>query len=315
MSKYSDVCGLCLNPSLSETLLKAEACVYRGGHAPYAALETHLHPVSIPSVTQNSFMGSATDVSPCCACDSVASTILAVCNSVKKLNYMVHIVRSGELEPRELAEMTSCCMGGKECVVLSVPRVDESGAPFLLSSSSAAEDVRVSEDSAMRLLLRMTSAFDGVIWYWSADLLGYSYILNVDEKSMWMASVRSPDHGRSSENQKMVMPSSEKHTIRVLPFFYSSKSSPVAVVMGTGGTTGVCKADLAVEMYALSRSVVDRAYSSTTSTGRCFCCQYLDNIHSTFHSSVATSSNVTHRLTLSKQFRQRTKSYNGNREK
>jgi hypothetical protein len=253
-------------------------------------------------------MGGTSKIAPCRVGDSVVSTILAVCNSVKNLSYIMHIVKEGDFDCNELVEITSRCFGGKECIVLSVSAEDTTKErSFNLSSSSHSGKVTVDESSAMKILLKTASVFRGVVWYWSTDLLGYSYILNADKKSMWIANIDFQELDCKAHETRIVTPSAEKQSIRILPFFYSDPTAPRVAMMGTGGTTGLCKTDLTVEIAALSRNAIDRAYCSAVSTSRCFCCEYIDSIHSTFHTNVVPNADVRYNLKLSKQFRQKVK--------
>lgn len=124
---------------------------------------------------------------------------------------------------------------------------------------------------------------------------------------MWIANVESQELCGDVSETRVVAPSIERQGMRILPFFYSNSTLPKVVMMGTGGAIGFCKVDLMVEIVALSRTTIDRAYNFTVSIGRCFYCQYIDSIHSAFHSDVAHKENITYNLKLSKQFRQKAK--------
>ena len=86
-------------------------------------------------------------------------------------------------------------------------------------------------------------------------------------------------------NLKAMIPSGAEPKIQLVPFFYSDQNSPTLVAIGMCGVNSFCRSDLAVEVAALSRVVIDREYYSTASSGRCFCCEYLNGILSTpvFH--------------------------------
>lgn len=308
MSKYNSTCSLCYNPTIADTLLRAEACRFRGNPRPYAASETHLSPVSLPSMHSKGFMGASFDGEACHAGDSVVSTVLVVCHSVKNIDCVIHIVNEGQMNPSELTEVTSRCMGEKESIVLSVsPSNDHMQAIFSIYSSLAPDGTIVDEASAMRILLSVLSISKGMVWYWSVGLLGYSHLLNVDNGSMWALSFEPNKLENCTDNLKVMMPSGKESVTRVLPFFYCKPDSPTVVVMGKGGVNSFCKSDLAVEVTALSRIGTDRAYCSTTSSGRCFCCEYLDCLHSSFHTRDRQSSDIVHKLELSRQFWQNTK--------
>lgn len=308
MSQYDEACKLCHNAVLADTLLKAEACRFRGNPSPYAALETHLSRVSLPSVPTGSFMGASFAEGACGTGDSVVSTVLAVCYSVKNLDCVVHLIKDGQMNAPELTDITSRCLGGKESVVLSVPQQNKDCYKvFNVCSTLMPDGAVVDEASAMKILLSVQSASNSMIWYWSPDLLGYSYLLNSDSSSMWALSLEPHKLSCETENLKVMMPSERGSIVRIIPFFYSSQGSSPAVVMGTGGVNSFCRGDLAVEVAALSRVVTDRAYCSTASSGRCFCCEYLNSLHSTFHVKDNKTVDVPQKLELSRQFWQSTK--------
>lgn len=307
MSRYKGGCSLCTYAPLSETLYNVEFCKHGDSSIPYAAIETHLHPVSLPSAPTTSFMGCSVNGAVCSAGDSVASTVLAVCNSVKNIGYIVHMVRENAFNCLELAKTTSLCMGGKECTVVSIPMESGESSLFTVFSSSSEHGSAMEEGSVMKVLLQMGRISEGIVWYWHKDLLGYSYILNSDEKSMWIAKVDGDISMHQPGGSKMVAPSMRRKVTRVMPFFYCDADKPALLVMGAGGSIDMCKADLEVEVAALSRNIIDRAYRSTVSTGRCFCCQYIDTIHHSFHFGVSLADEGTSTLKLTKQFRQSVK--------
>lgn len=308
MSRSSESCALCCGTALSESLLKTEACKFEGGLDQYAALETHLLQPSLPSAPASSFMGSAVDRKSCKAGSSMVCTVAAVCYSLRNLGHVVHIVQGEQVDIVELIETTVASSGGRECVVVSVS-AGTAGASIqhTIYSSLVLEGRAVTEDLAMKTVLSLQSTSRGLVWYWSAGLLGYSYILNSDESSMWALSSGSLEYTQELCTSKVTLPSSAKQNFRVLPFFYCDSEPLSFVVMGTGGVSGFCRDDLTVEAAALSRLLANRAYSSVASTGRCFCCEYMTNLHAEFHKKGRNNTTETHRLKLSRQFWQITK--------
>lgn len=307
MSTYSDPCALCSDPVLADSISRAEGCRFRGNQDSYAALETHLNPVSLPSTPETSFMGSSFDRAPCVIGDSIICTVLAVCNSLKDIGLFVHVVDEGYTGAQDLVEVTERSSDGRACVVLSISYPTADGVrAYTLYSSTSPEGVVMREDAAMGMVTSLQRASRNIVWYWSAELLGYSCVLNNCAESMWALNFTPVCVNRDTTDFKPMVPSGERKNLRVLPFFYCSAESPSMVVMGSGGASMSCGDDLAVELTALSRTIVDRAYCSTTSSGKCFCCQYICNIHSERHSR-RHGSRLTLKLKLTEQFWQKTK--------
>lgn len=308
MLECSDVCALCSGTALSDSLLKAKVCKFKSDSSQYAALETHLLYPSLPSVPANSFMGSATDRRPCQAGSSIVCTVAAVCHSVRNLEYVAHVAKKGQVDVAELIETTVASSGGRECVViLASAATVEKEAQYSVHSSLVPEGRATTEDTAIKIILSLQSASKGLVWYWSMDLLGYSYILNRGEGGMWALSFGFHESTKEPDSSKVIFPPSRKQNLRVLPFFYCGSEPLSLVIMGTGGVGGFCKDDLTVEAAALSRLPANRAYLSATSTGRCFCCEYMTSLHTEFHSGAQKNTTKTHKLELSKQFWQVTK--------
>jgi len=308
MSECSDACALCFGTALSDSLLKAKACGFKSNSNQYAALETHLLYPSLPSVPASSFMGSIADRRACQAGDSIVCTVAAVCHSVRNLGHIVYIAKRGQTDVAKLIETTVASSGGRECVVMLVPAATvEREAQYSIHSSLVPEGRATTEDMAIKIILSLQSASRGLVWYWSTDLLGYSYVLNRDEDCMWALSFGSHEPTKELDSSKVMFPPSRKQSLRVLPFFYCGLEPLPFVVMGTGGVGGFCKDDLTVEAAALSRLPANRAYLSATSTGRCFCCEYMTSLHAEFHGGAQKNTTDTHKLELSKQFWQVTK--------
>ena len=157
------------------------------------------------------------------------------------------------------------------------------------------------------MMLSLKSVSSGLVWYWSTDLLGYSYILNSDDADMWALTVRSSTHGADVVQASVTLPSSPRSNLRIMPFFYCARDDPSVVVMGTGGVGGLRRDDLAVELLALSATPINRLYNSATSTNRCFCCEYMTRLHSRVHSELDSAPKTVRRLQLSEQFQQTVK--------
>jgi hypothetical protein len=162
--------------------------------------------------------------------------------------------------------------------------------------SSAGRYRKMDEADVMRMVSRVSATCETLIWYWTLDALGYGAIFNQGDTVRWAitlfpdAQMHSPLCGVEPD------PTGTNHPIRVLPFFYTSHRSPTVAVMGKGFSTTMRGDDLKVELLALSRLAISRVYGSRASTGRCFCCQYMINLHKQYH--LEESSNRDKRLTL-----------------
>ena len=307
MSGPTETCSLCSGGAIRRSLLSAECCESKGVPGQYAALETYLQPLSAPSVIPGCFMSSATDETICHRGDSVACTIAVLCQSVKNLGYVAHVVKDGEADVPELLRATEASRGTSEYIVLSVSSTPVPEPTCTLYSSLVPAGQVITEDQAMKTMLSLKSASMGLVWYWSADLLGYSYILNSDSTSMWALTVEPSEQESRIRAVSVTLPSSLQSSLRVMPFFYCSAGKPSVVVMGTGSVGGLREGDLAVELSALSAAPINRLYSSVTSTGRCFCCEYMTRLHSKVHLGSSRVAEATQKLQLSKQFWQVTK--------
>lgn len=262
----------------------------------------------LPAVTTDSMMCSRAEEKEKCEVggDEICSTILSVLHSSSRVGLVVHIVDSHGPSPEVLIRSTKAA-GSPTCVVLSMgnPRIRNGANNISLHTDDNPEGVEMDEGRAIHTIVSIKRACDCLVWYWTLDGLGYATVFNQDDNVRWVVTLfpdTQPDtplygigpHGSSTSN-----------TIRVLPFFYTTPSSPTIAVMGRGFSTHMCGDDLKVELLALSRLSINRVYRSRASTGRCFCCQYLINIHDKLHVHEGHKENHSISLRLEPSFRQR----------
>ena len=92
-----------------------------------------------------------------------------------------------------------------------------------------------------------------------------------------------------------------------VPCFYSEVGARNMAIIGKGGNSKATWSDLEVEMSAPCDAVIQRVYCSKAPTGRCFCCQYIVNLHEEIHSGRKHTEEETSKVKLCKKFQQNTK--------
>lgn len=287
----------------------ASLCKYEGGQYTHAAAGTSMCPLSLPSVPESGLMSSGLHNTPCIRNDSIASTLVAILHSVKKLGAFVHIVREGEVNVQCLIDISRTAVGSKVCMAVEVSKEQEGGSPMhKLHTSVNDEPMEMSEEKALCTILKLQRASSTMVLYWSETLLGYSVVLNQSPSVMWAVyTSRSRAQDESSGGMQALQMSLGCVT-RVLPCFYQGQEGYSMVVMGQGGTDRVPWDDLEVDMAALCDPVVQRIYCSRMPSGRCYCCQYMLNLHQEVHSEGKPLIESSTKLRLSKKFWQNTKS-------
>lgn len=89
---------------------------------------------------------------------------------------------------------------------------------------------------------------------------------------------------------------------RLVPFFNTSLISPRVVVCGQGFDAGNRGGDPEVDAIALSALPLRRVHTAVSSSGRCFCCQYIVNLHRALHRPEAKSNGERLELELEPRF-------------
>lgn len=300
---------MCAVAATKEMLERADTCKVHGCTDSYAASQSLLDNMILPSVTTDSMMYTSDEPAERCSagCDEVRSTILSVVGSRKNTRLVVHIVDVHGPDPYTLMSTTESASGSISCVVVSVGdlrmRQDQQDMDVYVSSSG--EHRRMNEPDIMRMISRVSGTCETLIWYWTLDALGYGAILNQGETVHWAITLFPDVQLHSPLCGVEPNPSGTSHPIRVLPFFYTSHRSPTVAVMGRGFSTAMRGDDLKVELLALSRLAISRVYGSRASTGRCFCCQYIVNLHNKYHQEEPDSQDRKLTLRLEKGFQQR----------
>lgn len=103
---------------------------------------------------------------------------------------------------------------------------------------------------------------------------------------MWIARI---SRGLSSRDVQSSLPLARSVSCpieRVVPSFYSGVDEGEMMIMGQGGSNAASWGDLEVEMSARCEPLIQRVYYSSASTGRCFYCQYIVNLHEKVYSAV-----------------------------
>jgi len=282
--------------------------MYEGGRATHAAACTSLSPVSLPSALESGLAGSECFNEPCTRGDSTVCTLVAVLYSVRRLGAVIHLTAVGGMDPATLMNISKAVSPEKTCIVLSlVEHEDDPVATYEIYTSAGSGPVEVREERAISTLLSIQRASSSVVFYWSDIVLGYSAVLNQSPGAMWAIHVSSENPSTSEHRVSRVIRTDLSSARRVLPCFYRRSGGEEMIVMGRGGMGRISWDDLWVGMAALCESTVRRIYCSGTPNGRCFCCQYVVNLHEEVHSERTIPAEGTIKLRLSRKFWQNTR--------
>jgi len=261
----------------------------------YAAVESMLSSAAVPSVTRGSMKPcSGGTVKKCLQeMDDLIPTIMVLLEPYKLSTMIVHVVEDSSPSPPELCAVSKAMLPQALCVVASVERGDKG---IVLYTEHDISTVHASK--ALEILGSMSSVENSVTWYWSPKTLNYSSLFQRGTLGAWMYTLRE----RHDEAHPLY--ESKEGCTRVVPFFYTGVDRPTCVVVNKGVPTMVPGDDLSVELMALSRLPIHRVHRTGVSSGRCFCCQYLINLHSRA-SGEARQGEAVQTVRLEKEFFQR----------
>lgn len=301
-------CSMCREPVLRDMVSLAGRCRYGETGATHAAVGTSLCPVTLPLVSSSGLMGAGGSNTPCTGGDSATCTLTAVLHSVKKPGVFIHLTEGGAEHAGFILNISKGVRPGRLCVVVDMPPGRAEGEPDFTVFSSGLEGASgMREREVLAMLLRLQSASPSVIFYWSPRLLGYSVVLNQCLDSTWIVYVSNRSETDSAHRSMQAVQTSSPADLRVLPCFYSSALGGEMIVVGAGGTHGLRWNDLEVEMSALCEPVVQRVYCARAPTSRCFCCQYMLNLHNEIHGGGEALQESTCKVRLHKKFWQNVK--------
>lgn len=290
-------------------LEQASDCKYNGANDSFAASQSMLDNLILPCVPLHSPALCQTANVPCCnaGVSELYATVVSVVQSKPEVQFVVHITDIHGPDPNTLLSLTEACGSYISCVFVCMGATEarEETSAVTVRIHSNGESVDMMEADAIRLILETSKCCDSMMWYWTPESLGYSVIFNQELRTTWVV-VLPPGVTKSAPVYGVDVEGKGGVTSQVMPFFYTSLEHPTSAVMGKGFVPGVHRDDLAVELATLSKLPLSRVYSSKSSAGRCFCCQYLVNLHSRMH---AKSSDTEHErivLQLTPEFQQRT---------
>lgn len=305
---------MCSVEKISRLIERAAGCKYEGGCHTHAAAGTSMHPLSLPSAPEHGLMSSGVHNYPCTRNESMESTLMALLHSVKNLGSFIHIVKEGDADVMALMSVSRAVVGDKACMVFEVHGDrDDGSSSHRLYTETTGVYTSVTEDEALETLLRVQRASRAMVFYWSAAVLGYSVVLNQPSTAMWAVHARLPLPGERKQKVMHMLHTGSRSVTRVLPCFYPKPRDEAMMIMGQGGSSRVLWDDLEVGMEALCDPVVQRIYCSRAPSGRCYCCQYMVNLHQEIHSGNDIIEEEPVKLRLSKKFWQKTDSRDGRR--
>ena len=260
------------------------ACIYPVNGTQYSAVETDLACEILPFSTQGGMMGNLHEMVPCARGDSVWSTVLAVVENMRKVGSFVHMGSVEDADPHAIMDATSMVSDNRVCVVFVVNQQSADSTSFKMYATGSTAPTSVDEGTMVKIIGRLQRGSETFLWYWYSAVVGYSFILNPGKDARWAvmvgeravpkahpASVASPNRGHSSRPYS------------VMPFFYSGSRLTRTLVIGAGSMNTANWSDLSVNIEALSELVSDRVFCARTSSGRCFCCEYITRVHVRIH--------------------------------
>lgn len=301
-------CSMCEDPLTKVTVEIASKCKYTGGKHTHAAAGTSLFPVNLPSAPEFGLMNVARYNEPCRMGNSMTSTLIAVLHSVKKLGSYIHLIKGKDIDPFRVMRVCKAVAPSRVCLVLSITEGAGPHEPsHTLYSTATQEGKLVSEEKALSVLLSVQRASSSMVFYWSEASLGYSVVLNQSPGAMWTVYMPGESCEKDAYTKIRMVQADSRCVTRVLPCFYGGSGTTQMMVMGRGGTDEVSWRDLEVGMAALCEPVIDRTYCSSTPTGRCFCCQYMVNLHEEVHTGGRPVKEKASKLRLCDKFWQKTK--------
>lgn len=309
MAETCRVCSADITKRMVET---ATACEYKGGSSTHAAVGTSMHPLRLPSVSESGLMSSGLRNIPCMRSDSIATTFAAILHSVKNLGSFVHLVRQGDIDPRDLIEVSNAVLGERVCLVAEIREGENGTSPLhRLHTNVLGEAAEMTEEKMLRVFLQTQAASSSAVFYWSESVLSYSVVLNQLPSTVWAVYSKGSARRDDGHVKMQTLQINSKSKVRVLPFFYPLPQTNPMMVMGQGGADRVSWNDLEVDMAALCDPVVQRVYCSRMPSARCYCCQYLVNLHREVHADDGCPAERLSRLRLSKKFWQNVSSGKG----
>jgi hypothetical protein len=303
------MCSMCESPLLRGALQVASECSYKRGEATHAASGTSLSGVKLPYASRFSLVGTGCDNEPCKRGDSTVCTLAAVLHSVKKTGVYIHLMEESEGSPDVVMEVTES-MTSRFCVVVVFHSAASIvGTSCVVHTGSMETGLEIQEEEVLSMLTRLQSASSSTVFYWSPRSLGYSSVLSQSPESSWIAYMSSNlREGDVHKGMQMIYASPG---LKAFPCFYRDTKRGEMAVVGKGGSCRTAWNDLEVEMSALCDTVAQRVYCSSAPTGRCFCCQYIINLHEQIHSGHKGGAEETFKVRLCKKFQQNTKRKGG----
>lgn len=294
---------MCECEDVRKCIRAAEVCNFPYSKTSHAASETVLNPPTLPCTDFGGMMGAMRGQSSKCESgnDELVATLLATCYSLRSADCLVHIVDSENHDAELILSVSVSVLELCPVLVLSVRDMKDGKQEMIVRTSSNPAGFTCTESLALMSIRAFIAGGKPVLWYWSPDVLGYASIMSQSPDSSWVYTL--PNDTKKGSLTYGICVEGGGYT-KLMPFFYTRMEDPTVLLFNTGFNTKIYSDDLKVDAVALSRPVVSRVYMSRSSENRCFCCQYIWNVHSMIRGSEALQTKESVSLRLSRKFRQ-----------
>lgn len=295
---------MCSQPYTAAILRDALECEYKGSKEVHAAVGTSLNPPLLPSVPSYSIVGSGYESSPCTRVDSVATTLTAMLYSVKKIKVFIHLMSDRGPTLEDVAMVSRGVVPGSITIASMMYRHRDGEMRHWVTHLGGLEEI--GECKFLSICMALQRATRCMVFYWSAESMGYSNILNQSSDTLWARMMTTGGEVERSLESTFDMRCDPSSGLRYMPAFHTNNNADGVVAMGRGGTGSIRGVDLRVGALALCRPVTYRVYSSRSPSGRCFCCQYIVNVHQEIHRGDKPRKEVWSTVELTEKFHQNT---------
>lgn len=278
MSYYEETCPACNADTSPGLYSAAEKCSYEGSPEGYAATEPILSQMMLPVSRHGSVMYSGSGRNQMCSSgmDSVSSTIEAVSHSLKTTNVFVHVTDSLGPPPSLLLSSTHVHASAPLVICILIDNESGDGESVLLATSAQPTPASTNMYVISEILHSLSSSFSVALWYWTSPKNPNCTMLSVGRPSTCIQTCGPLGFEGAYVFGPLANKGEQKMTI--MPMFYSDRDKQTVVVIFDGPPDRFSRIDLGVDYQARSRTIIDRVYDTSSSNGRCFCCQYMVNL-------------------------------------
>lgn len=279
MSYYEETCPACSADIPPERYDGAKNCIYEGSPEGYAATEPILSQMILPMSRHGSVMysGSGRDQMCTSGTDSVSSTIEVISHSLKTVSVFVHITDSFGPPPPLLLSSTHAHAEAPLVMCILIDNESGDGESVSVTTSVQPAPALTNMYVASEILHSLSSSLNMALWYWTSPKNPNCTMLSVGSPSVCVQTCGPLGFEGSHVFAPLVSRGEQK--ITVMPMFYTDRGKQTIVAVFNGPPDRFRHIDLGVDYQARSRAVIDRVYDTSCSSGRCFCCQYMINLH------------------------------------